>query len=69
MKQIAILLGLCLMTPRDVWACGVCFGDPNSPQTEGMNYAIMLMLIVTGCVLGGFITAIIVFCQRGKQMK
>ena len=34
------------------WACAVCFGAPDDPQTFGMNMAIATMLSVTGVVLG-----------------
>ena len=34
-------------------ACSVCFGDPESPQTAGMNAAIGTLLGVTLVVLTG----------------
>ena len=34
--------------------CAVCFGDPNSPLTQGYNYGIIVLLTVTFAVLGCF---------------
>ena len=43
-------------------ACATCFGDPDSPQTHGMNAAIIVMLGGLGAVLSviGFFAAGIV---------
>lgn len=36
-------------------ACSVCFGDPDDPQSHGMNMAILTLLGVTGSVLGSIV--------------
>ncbi len=36
-----------LLAHSRVWACATCFGDPNDPQTQGMNSAILTLLGVT----------------------
>lgn len=41
-----------LVDTRTAWACAVCFGAPDDPQTRGMNMAIATMLSVIGVVLG-----------------
>jgi len=41
-----------LVDTHAAWACAVCFGAPDDPQTRGMNMAIATMLSVTGVVLG-----------------
>jgi len=41
--------------PAAVHACPGCYGDPDSPMTEGMNMAIVSLLGVTGGVLGGVV--------------
>jgi protein-S-isoprenylcysteine O-methyltransferase Ste14 len=34
-------------------ACPSCFGAPDSPQTEGIKWAILSLLGITGTVLAG----------------
>ncbi len=34
-------------------ACPTCFGAPDSPQTEGLKWAILSLLGITGTVLAG----------------
>jgi LPXTG-motif cell wall-anchored protein len=32
-------------------ACPSCFGDPDSPMTDGMNAAVLVLLGITGSML------------------
>lgn len=41
-----LLAALMACAPWAAEACGVCFGEPNNPQTNGMNAAIGFLLIV-----------------------
>jgi hypothetical protein len=45
-KSIGFLL-LAAASPFMATACEVCVGNPEDPQTKGMNAAIITMLIVT----------------------
>lgn len=47
-----VALLITLLAPA-AHACSVCFGDPESPQTAGMNAAIGTLLGVTLVVLSG----------------
>lgn len=55
LHRCLILEGAVLSTllPGTVSACAVCFGDPESAMTHGVNMAIITMGGVTGSVLGG----------------
>lgn len=53
---------------RDAWACPVCFGDPNSPMVHAMNWAILLLLGITGGVLTGFAAFIVYLFKRSRMM-
>jgi len=44
-------------------ACPSCYGDPQSPMTEGMNAAILFLLGVTGTVLTT-VTVFFVYLRR-----
>lgn len=49
------------------WACAVCVGNPDDPQTIGMNKAILGLLAITGVVLTGFVALFINFWRRSRQ--
>src|SRR5690606_24494256 len=45
-----------------VWACATCFGDPNDPQTQGMNAAIFTLLGITyGLFLAMFAAGFVIW--------
>ncbi len=50
MKSL-IVTTACLLAPV-AWGCATCFGDADSPQTQGMNMGILTLLAVTGMVVG-----------------
>ena len=41
-----------------LYACSTCFGDPNAAATQGMNWAIISLLVTTGGVLSGIVLSI-----------
>jgi len=53
---IALLISvLCSLCAIDASACSTCFGDENSPQTHGMNAAIITMLGTTYFLFAGMV--------------
>jgi hypothetical protein len=60
---------LLLLVPEMTEACGTCFGDPSAPAVQGMNWAIITLLGVTGGVLGGVIGAIISIGKKTKNFQ
>ena len=53
-RRICGLAGLALAAlPNTVWACAACYGQSDSPMAQGMNWGIMTLLVVIGCVLAG----------------
>ena len=66
MKQIIVKSILILFIPELTLACATCFGAPDAPATEGMNWAIITLLVVTGGVLSGIIKSIISISNRTK---
>ena len=57
-----------LVIPDIVRACATCYGAPDDPMTAGMNMAILLLLGVTGGVLGGIATFMLYLRKRAKGM-
>ncbi len=63
-RCIAFLIALGVMVmPHGANACSVCFGDPTSPASKGLAWAVFALLGVVFVVLGGF-TAFIIFLAR-----
>ena len=64
------LLGLAgvFLAAGDALACPICFGgDPDSQLAQGMNWAVFLLLGVTGGVLTGFVGFIFHLIKRSRQ--
>ena len=49
-----------------LYACSTCFGDPNAAATQGMNWAIISLLVTTGGVLSGIVLSIRKLANRSK---
>ena len=49
-------------------ACAVCYGDPESPMTAGLNSAIFLLLGVIGFILSIIFFTGIYFVRRAKRL-
>ncbi len=61
------LLGAIVTWPRNVLACSVCFGDPNSNLTKGALAGVIVLLGIVGFVLGWIAT--LIFCWARKAEK
>lgn len=48
-------------------ACPVCFGASDAPAVQGMQMAILALLIVTVAVLGGFAAFFIYLMRRARR--
>jgi len=66
---IIILSFILLFIPETAEACATCFGDPNAPAAQGMNWAILTLLGVTGGVLGAVIATIISIGKKTKKFQ
>lgn len=60
---------LSLNAPQISYACAVCYGDPQSPMTAGMNNAILVLLGFIGFVLTCVLTVGIYFYKRAKLLN
>lgn len=64
------LVGLAgvILVPGVADACPICFGgDPDSQLAQSVNWAVFLLLGVTGGVLSGFIGFIFHLIKRSRQ--
>ena len=51
------------------WACAVCFGNPESPQTLGMQYAMLALLAVVLSVLLSLAMFFVYLLRRSKKYE
>tara|TARA_B100000214_G_C23738858_1_gene522311 strand:- start:248 stop:451 length:204 start_codon:yes stop_codon:yes gene_type:complete len=58
---------LSIFINSSLYACGTCFGDPNSAAVEGMNWAIISLLVTTGGVLSGILLSVRKLANRSKK--
>jgi hypothetical protein len=66
-KLITLFIIMIALFPEVTLACATCFGDPNAAATQGMNKAILSMLGITGGVLGGVGSSIVILNNRAKK--
>ncbi len=57
-----------LMYAQPVRACATCFGAQDSPQTQGMNMAILTLLGVTYTLFGAMLTTAFVLWRRNRSV-
>ncbi|MEZ5333519.1 MAG: hypothetical protein R2991_16140 [Thermoanaerobaculia bacterium] len=50
-------------------ACAVCYGDPDSPMSAGLNNAVLFLLGVVVLVQAGFIALFVSIRRRGKERE
>ena len=67
--QIPLILFILALTPDNLFGCSTCFGDPSAPATQGMNWAIITLLGVTGGVLGGVTHTIMTIRKKTKKFN
>ena len=53
---------------RELLACSVCFGDPNSKTTHGIFAAVYLLLGLVILVLGGIAGTAVTWARRAKNV-
>lgn len=61
----ALLTAMLPGTPA--YACATCFGDPEAPQTQGLNGAIVTLLGITYTLLGGIALGVFFIIRNGRR--
>ena len=67
MHYIKIIIFIVVFLASSLHACGTCYGDPNSAAVEGMNWAIISLLVTTGGVLSGISISILSIAKKSKK--
>ena len=58
-----------LLSASDASACAVCYGDPNSPLTKGMNAGIWVLLGCIFTLLTGFASLFLYWMSRSRRLS
>jgi len=66
-RLLAILFVFC--GSKSLWACSVCFGDPNSLMVHGAKMAVAFLLGVTLFVLGGIVGVAYFWVRRARLLR
>jgi len=66
-NYIKIIFTMAIYLAGSLYACSTCFGNPDSAATQGMNWAIISLLVTTGGVLSGIILSIRQLARRSKK--
>ena len=66
--QVRLLI-LFLMLSNFVYPCAVCYGDPNSPMSHGMNMGILTLLFVVVGILLTIVAFIISLYFKSKKLN
>ncbi len=63
---------ICLATissAQTALACSVCYGDPNSPMTKGVQAGVLVLLGVVGTVLFGLASLFLFWVRRAANLE
>jgi hypothetical protein len=56
-RVTVLLVVLAILShPAAAWACSVCYGEPNSPATRGLTWAIVVLGMAVVGVLAGVVS-------------
>ena len=67
MHYFKIIIVTIVFLSSSMYACGTCYGDPNSAAVDGMNWAIISLLITTGGVMSGISFSIFSIAKKSKN--
>jgi len=57
------------LSPKIMFACATCFGDPNSNAGKGMDMAILTLLGIIGPILFAIAAGIISIGLKSKKIN
>ena len=69
LRSRIVLFILCFQSWTMVQACEVCFGNPDDPQTKGVQAAIITLLVITYVTLTAIIGFFIWLFRRGSRLN
>ena len=67
--QVLLALGLMHLIGSPMWACSVCYTDPESQVTKAVNLAVWVMIGVTICVLSTIFWIGMQWSRRAMELE
>jgi hypothetical protein len=65
---LAVIVAFIVST-QQLWACSVCFGDPNSPIVHGAKAGVAVLLGIVGAVICGIAAVAIYWVRRARLLE
>lgn len=65
-RALGMVCAFLVLRAPETLACAVCYGDPQSPLTNGMNMAILSLLGITGGVLAAMVVFFVFVRKRAR---
>lgn len=69
LKHFVALGAASFLTLPSAWACSVCYGEPDSPMTRGLTWAIIALAGTVGAVLTGVTMFFVHANRRAKGLQ
>ena len=63
------LLLLAAVQPLSATACSVCYGDPDSPVSKGLSWAIFVLVGIVMTVLAGVIAFFVHTSRQAARLE
>ena len=67
--MLAKLISIIILFPSIVFPCAVCYGNPESPMSHGMNMGVLTLLGFIGFVLCVVVYSIVSISIRTKNIN
>lgn len=69
--RLAILAAILaiLRHPAGVQACSVCYGEPDSPASRGLTFAILALAAIVMGVLGGVVAFFVQASRKAELLE
>ncbi len=70
MKRLLVLAVAAAVAayPGELWACAVCYGDPESPLTKGMQAGVLVLVGCIYTVLAAMASVFVYWMRRHKRL-
>lgn len=68
-RVLLAMTALAIARPVPLFACAVCFGDPQAPMTKGLTWGIVALAGFIATVLGGVVVFFVHVGRTTSQLK
>ena len=66
LRWIVLVVMVLVLTSAQAFTCPVCYVDTDSPTSDGLTYAIGVLIGITGGVLSGIVAFFLYMRKRSK---